>query len=89
MQFLLLVNLNFTQRNKSVLAYSTDRMQFIHSLRVKLGDLLFFIHLTYNVGFSSIGTLVIKQKRVIFFGINMFWDRLGVIFARSVTRGIK
>ena len=63
-------------------------MQFIHSLRVKLGDLLFFIHLTYNVGFSSIGTLVIKQKRVIFFGINMFWDRLGVIFARSVTRGM-
>ena len=81
---MLLVNPNFTQRNKSVLAYATNRMQFKHSLKVIQGDLLFFIHLTCNVGLSSIGALVIKLKNFIFFGINMFWDRLRVIFARSV-----
>ena len=86
---MLLVNPNFTQRNKSVLAYTTNRMQFIHLLKVIQGDLLFFILLTYNVGLSSIGALVIKLKNFIFFGINMFWDRLRVIFARSVKRGIK
>ena len=60
---MLLVNPNFTQRNKSVLAYATNRMQFIHSLKVIQGDLLFFIHITYNVGLSSIGALVIKLKK--------------------------
>ena len=77
---MLLVNPNFTQRNTFV---------FIHSLKVIQGDLLFFIHLAYNVGLSSIGALVIKLKKFIFFGINMFWDRLRVIFPRSVRRGIK
>ena len=86
---MLLVNPNFTQRNKSVLAYATNRMQFIHSLKVIQGDLLFFIHLTYNVGLTSIGALVIKLKNFIFFGINMFWDRLRVIFARSVRSAPK
>ena len=38
MQILLLINLDFTERNKSVLACATNRMQFIHLLRVKQGD---------------------------------------------------
>ena len=35
-----------------VLVYAPNRMHFIHLLRVKHGDLLFFIHWTDNVGIS-------------------------------------